>query len=654
MIAPCSAPVVFVPLCPLLLLFSGLTVTAAAAPPEWVRQAAATPAGGSAATVVLDDIRVTYDADGRVRTTRRFAVRITDRAARDMAVLRELYLTDSGKVREMRAWIVRTAGDTRDLGNREVVDVALVNNDVYNEVRARVIDASNDVREGDLFAGESESETRLPFPQLEWTLQDRWPVKSARRSLTVPGGWSAAALTFNTSPLEPRRDGTTYVWTMTDLPEWPVEAAMPPLSDLVPRLAVSILPPAEVIGTPRFDSWKSVAGWLDALTAAAAKPTGTVTTKAGELTSGASSEFQRIAAIGRFVQRIQYVSIQTGIGRGGGYQPRPAGLVLERNYGDCKDKANLMRAMLSTIGIPSYLVTIFAGDRNYVREGWPSPQQFNHAIIAVSLSSALDAPAVVSHPSLGRLLLFDPTDEHTPVGELPLHEQGSLALVVAATGGDLLRVPVAPVNRHRIERTISGRIDPAGTLAAAVAEQFAGTYAARERALSTQLESGAYRDVLTRRMATAVPRATISELQRPGEASATYELRYQLTASGFGQHQGPLMLVTPPLESPVGLAGAASRRTSLHLEPRSLVEKVRLEIPPGMRVDELPAPVTLETAFGRYSVRYTTEQNVIVIDRTFEMPLQSVRPERYAEARAFFDRVKAGDRSPIVLSTRPQ
>jgi transglutaminase-like putative cysteine protease len=634
-----------------LVLFS-LAGTSTAAPPEWVRQAATISAGGSAATVVLDDVRVTYDANGRVRTTRRFAVRINDRAARDMAVLRELYLTESGKVREMRAWIVRTAGETRDLGNRDVLDIALVNNDVYNEVRARVIDASDDVRDGDLFAGESESEARLPFPQLEWTLQERWPVKSARRSLTVPDGWSAAAVTFNAPAVEPHREGAAFVWTMSDLPGWPDETAMPPLSDLAPRLAVSILPPADVSSTARFDSWPSVARWLDALTAAAAKPTDTVTTKARELTTGVSSEFQRIAAIGRFVQRIQYVSIQTGIGRGGGYQPRPAGLVLERNYGDCKDKANLMRAMLSTVGIQSHLVTIFSGDRNYVREGWPSPQQFNHAIIAVTLTSATDAPAVVSHPSLGRLLLFDPTDEHTPVGELPLHEQGSLALVVAAKDGDLLRVPVAPANHHRIERTISGRIDPTGTLSATVVEQFGGTYAARERALATRLESVSYTDTLGRRASAAVPRAIISDVQRSGESPVAFELKYQVTAAGFGQHQGPLMLVTPPLESPIGLGAAASRKTAIHLEPRSLVEKVRLEIPDGLRVDELPAPVTLETTFGRYSVRCTTEKNVIVIDRTLEMPLQTVRPDQYSEARAFFDRVKASDRSPIVLSRR--
>ncbi len=46
------------------------------------------------------------------------------------------------------------------------------------------------------------------------------------------------------------------------------------------------------------------------------------------------------------MQNIQYISIQTGLGRGGGYRPHASNEVFAKSYGDCKDKANLMRAML--------------------------------------------------------------------------------------------------------------------------------------------------------------------------------------------------------------------------------------------------------------------------------------------------------------------
>ena len=119
------------------------------------------------------------------------------------------------------------------------------------------------------------------------------------------------------------------------------------------------------------------------------------------------------------------------ITRGGGYTPRAASESLARNYGDCKDKATLMRALLKAVGIDAYLTTISADDRTYVRPEWASPFQFNHAIIAVKVSEAVKLPTVIPDSPLGRLLMFDPTDPVTPVGGLPTDEQGSYALVIA-------------------------------------------------------------------------------------------------------------------------------------------------------------------------------------------------------------------------------
>src|SRR5205823_1227749 len=106
-----------------------------------------------------------------------------------------------------------------------------------------------------------------------------------------------------------------------------------------------------------------------------------------------------------------------------GYKPHAAAEVFAKQYGDCKDKANLMRAMLKSIHIESYLVLLFSGDSTVVREEWPSPAQFNHCIIAVKLNEGSTTTSVVDLPVAGRLLIFDPTDEFTSMGDLPLEEQ---------------------------------------------------------------------------------------------------------------------------------------------------------------------------------------------------------------------------------------
>jgi Transglutaminase-like superfamily len=119
------------------------------------------------------------------------------------------------------------------------------------------------------------------------------------------------------------------------------------------------------------------------------------------------------------------------LARGGGHQPHLATEVFSKQYGDCKDKANLMKTMLRVAGIDSYMVAIYGGDRNHVHPEWASPEQFNHAIIAIKVPDDVALPSVINHPKLGRLLIFDPTESETPIGDLPEDEQGSYALICA-------------------------------------------------------------------------------------------------------------------------------------------------------------------------------------------------------------------------------
>ena len=73
----------------------------------------------------------------------------------------------------------------------------------------------------------------------------------------------------------------------------------------------------------------------------------------------------RIKVLARFAQRdIRYAAIEIGIG---GFQPHPASQVFSNRYGDCKDKATILSAMLAQIGVKSYYMPIHT-DRGVDRE----------------------------------------------------------------------------------------------------------------------------------------------------------------------------------------------------------------------------------------------------------------------------------------------
>ena len=625
---------------------------AAAGTPAWLQQAAATAPQMSTApaTVLLDEMSVTVGTDGKAKTVRHYAVYVHDRAGRDAAGIREVYVTGSGSVKSMRGWVLRPSAEPRELGDSNIIDAALVGNDVYNDVRVRALRASAETGDGEIFGAEVESEERLLFAQFEWALQDRWPVLVARRTLTLPERWRARAVTFNTQPIAARSDGRTTSWEMTNLPAVPDEVAMPPRSQLVPRLAVSVFSDASQAANGQFENWQDVSRWLDTISHEDAPAPASIVAKARMLTASAGTDLERIAAIADYVQHVQYVSIQTGIGRGGGYQPRPAALVLERNYGDCKDKANLMRALLAAVGLKAYLVAIYSGDREYVRAEWPSPQQFNHAIVAVAVSPDTSAPTVLDHPSLGRLLLFDPADEFTPVGELPFDEQGSLALIVSPQGTAPTRVPTTPLDGNRLERVLEGAITAEGALVARIQEQSHGARAADERAAARVLDAAAYRARRERRFTAVAPGAVLANLQTDSVRARAFTVTYGVTAPLFAQPMGSLLLVKLPLGIDQAAYGVtAARQTAIVLEPELTTDSVQLQLPAGFSLDEVPGNVSFETSFGRYSLTYTASGASVTARRVFELRNQSVDAAKQSELLAFFTRVRSADTAPLVL-----
>src|ERR1700752_4375333 len=347
--------------------------------PVWVQQAATLKVPSYdkdvPAVVLVNERIVTIDSDGRITETLNYAVRVLQREGREYADGHVVYATDGGKVKELRAWLIRPGSEPKRYGKDDEVDMAGALNDVYNEYRVRVISATESADVGSVFAYTYTSEERSVFSQDDWSFQYELPVITSRYTLTLPAGWRAEAVTFNHPNVEPRVNGSSYTWELSNLAAVPDEPMRPRITNLVPRLAVSYYPPTSTqqVSIKTFANWADVATWMAELEDPQVQVDDALTRKAYELTALAKTEYDKIRAIATYVQNIQYISIQTGIGRGGGYRPHSSTEVFAKSYGDCKDKANLMRAMLKVVGIDAIPVSIYSGDPNYVRFDCPSP-----------------------------------------------------------------------------------------------------------------------------------------------------------------------------------------------------------------------------------------------------------------------------------------
>jgi hypothetical protein len=76
---------------------------------------------------------------------------------------------------------------------------------------------------------------------------------------------------------------------------------------------------------------------------------------------------------------------------------------------------------------------------------------------------------------------------------------------------------------------------------------------------------------------------------------------------------------------------------------------VRLYVAAGLRVDEVPSPVSLETPFGSYSLSYTNEGARITVRRTVSVRGGHVPVDEYPSVRVSLEKARTADAVPIVL-----
>ncbi len=146
-----------------------------------------------------------------------------------------------------------------------------------------------------------------------------------------------------------------------------------------------------------------------------------------KLTAGKPSRNEKAQAILEYLDKeVRYTGIEFGEAA---IVPHSPSETLTHKYGDCKDKATLLVAMLRTAGIPAYLALLNAGSRMDVPEDLPGMGLFDHAIVFVP-----------GDPDLW----IDATDGYAKLGQLPASDQGRMALIVRSGSDSLVRTAETP------------------------------------------------------------------------------------------------------------------------------------------------------------------------------------------------------------------
>ncbi|MEP7147807.1 MAG: DUF3857 and transglutaminase domain-containing protein [Acidobacteriota bacterium] len=626
--------------------------------PAWLQQAAAIRPSSYEkdvkAVVLRREQQVTLDGSGKLVTIDRYAVRILTREGRREAAAVAFYLSNFSQVRDMEAWLIAPGGSVKSYGKKEIIDRISDPDDIYDEGRIKIIDASSDADVGYVFGYTVTTDDRPLFYQDKWAFQDELPTLVSRYALNLPDGWKATSMTFNHAAVEPQVAGGSYTWELRDLAPIASEPMSPSFVNIAPRLAVNYSPPGNAQAVNRaFADWLEVSKWASGLYDSQVVIDDAVAVKTRELTANAKTELEIIRAIGTYVQNLQYISIDIGVGYGNGMKPRPSNMVLNRGYGDCKDKANLMRAMLRLMKIEAYPVIIYSGDPNYVRREWASPSQFNHCIIAIRVSPTTQGPTIIETAKLGRLLIFDATDQFTPVGDLPDYLQGSLALIVAGDSGDLFEMPVTPPDFNAWNRETEISLAGDGGIKGVIRERVSGQESRPARTMLRSLSNSDFNRSIERWLTRGATAARLDKLTpKDRQVDSAFDMDVEFSAPAYGQlMQDRLLVFKPAVVSRTNsiYLTEKDRKHPVMLDSNSFREKATFTLPIGFAVDEVPDAVSLQTAFGKYATTYEVKDGKLIFTRSLTMSRSTVAVEKYKEVRDFFTGMLNAEQSPVVL-----
>ena len=295
------------------------------------------------------------------------------------------YYEKSGKVLSMRGWVLDPKGDVQEIRQREAAEASATSFELYSDTKVKVLQAEKaDV--GSIVAFEVEQREQPYEDRALWRFQGTLPVVRARFELNLPEGVEFTETHVGRTSVRPLRAEARTTWEIRDVPAIEDEPRMPSPSALAAWMGVS---------WDRRRTWSDVAGWFAMLASTRLASTPELAAKAKELGD--------LRACARFAQLdVRYVAVEIGIG---GYQPHHAADVFRNRFGDCKDKATLLRTMLKERGIDSHYVLVHT-TRGMTEPSFPTIAAFNHVIVAVREN--------------GKLTFFDPTSTTTPYGLLPV------------------------------------------------------------------------------------------------------------------------------------------------------------------------------------------------------------------------------------------
>ena len=411
---------------------------------------------------------------------------------------------------------------------------------------------------------------------------------------------------------------TLYRWNMKSVPKITPEPQMPGYAEVASTLHVST-----------YKTWDQVGRYYWGLVRDQLTPTDELRQTVDRVLKPVNrkDELAVTRALYDFVvTNTRYVALEFGIH---GYKPYRVDRILARRFGDCKDKASLIHALLKIAGVDSRLVLLRMRTLGALSPEPASLAAFNHAIVYV--------------PKFD--LYLDGTAEFTGARELPSADHLANALIVEPEGNSrFLTTPEARAADNAVDLTFEVALKADGSAELQGKSRVTGASASGYRR--------SYQSVATRKSTfeegwgqifpgLTVQKMAVSDLSK---LEADVSLDYTLAVPRYAEVLGSGGLRAYPYGSGRGYAQSYApltrRQYDLVLDgPWTNTFHVRYSLPPGFTPGALPPDVEETSPFGHLKLSHSVENGKILFEGEVALTQARIRAEDYPAFRAFLGRL---------------
>jgi len=344
---------------------------------------------------------------------------------------------------------------------------------------------------------------------------------------------------------------------------------------------------------------------------------------ADHLTENITDEREQVHAIYNWVKNnIRYVAVYLG---NGGFVPHSVSTILNNRYGDCKDHAAILEALLRAKGIESSGALINSGEAFLLpKYAVANPQ--NHIITYV--------------PSLD--LYLDSTSQYSTFGTLPMEDLDKPVILTALS--KIGHTPKMKKEDYELITDVKMKINEDGTIEGISHNQFKGvaeTYFRASRVKNVEEDERA----VVNRILQANGETGTGQIKstNPLDTDTPFTSDATFTLDPVSNFPGPAAM-----RIPIGIAVAeiASESKNKPLEkhrfpyawyPSIYTERYELDFPVKTKITRIPENVSFHKGVIEYDATYRLNGNKLYVTRSLVENHQGevVQPDEDLHAKEF-------------------